>query len=87
MLEAPQLVAFFAAGKHADGCFSLTHCNRLVNVCILKTCDWIVMSMFDFRKSVTFFGFPRFLQFYFFACVTTDRSLHTEKNFAEFRFR
>ena len=58
----------FAAGQHADGWISLTHCNIynwLANACILKTCERIAMSVLYFGNGVTFFEFLRFsLAFY-----------------------
>ena len=59
------------AEQHADSSFHSSR-YRLVNVYIVKPCDWIVMFMFHFGKGVTFLGFLRFISSYLFACVTTD---------------
>ena len=42
--------------------------SRFVNYCILKICDWIVISMFHFVNGVTFIRFPHILLFHLFAC-------------------
>ena len=70
-----------AAGQHVNGCFLLVLCNiynRFVNVCIVKTCDRIVMSMFPFGKSkvVTAFGF--FIFIVIFNCMCSNRSMNPD---------
>ena len=46
-------------------CLCIVH-NRLVNARIVKTCDWILIFMFHFGKSVTGSRFLHFLWFYLF---------------------
>ena len=45
----------FAAAQNVDGCFLFMCCYiynnyKLVNGYMVKTCDWIVMDMFYFKK-------------------------------------
>ena len=67
----------FAAGQHADGWISLTHCNIynwLANACILKTCERIAMSVLYFGNNVIPFEFHCFSLAFLFASVATDLS-------------
>ena len=50
--------------------------NSLVEACILKTCNWIVMTLFHFvRVSLLSFFSSYITSSYLFACVTADRSI------------
>ena len=71
----------FAARQQVNGDFLLTHCkiyNWLLNACTLKTCHWIVMSMFQFRKTCLCYQFSSLLIVLFLcqlsslACWTTN---------------
>ena len=48
-----------------------------MNVCEVKTGDWITVFMFHSGNGVTV-GFLRFLSSYLVACVVTDRSTGAE---------
>ena len=50
--------------------------NSLVEACILKTCTWIVMTLFHFVWVLLFSFFSSYIaSSYLFVCVTADRSI------------
>ena len=85
----------------ADRCF--LQCivyYKLMNICIVKTCDWVIVFMFHFQKSAAAFGFISLLLVVLFGCkrhkwfwsnVRNDRrrkhTMNTENYFVWIRGR